>query len=218
MVEVHTLADAMHGFEQQLVTLSASKGNISGTFRLEFDGSLTPEMSVHVAAHELEVALEGLPRLGDVRVYKQTQSHGYKFVVIFLQQLGNIENLVISSTYLSSSDSSAELTALVTQLVMGRTPMFDTPLYGYMDVEPHSPETSSVPYISPQLLSGYRYHVKVSAWNGFGDAFGRAKHGYPASLPVGPRASSPMDIIVSAKNETALQAAWKPVLDTRSFS
>jgi len=76
----------------QSISISADEDDISGVFRLAFEGHSTDAISATSSANDMKLALESLPTVGDVLVSRETTTTGHTWSVTFLSNHGNIDN------------------------------------------------------------------------------------------------------------------------------
>ena len=59
------------------------------------------------------------------------------------------------------------------------------------------------------LVEGLAYYVRVSAWNGAGDAYGAPQHGWPVLVVASSTPRAVTDVALTATSDTSLRVTWK---------
>ena len=103
----------------QSITLSADEYDISGVFRLAFDGHSTDEISATSSATDMKLALESLPTVGNVLVSRETTTNGHTWVITFLSNIGNVDKYGPIELLTVSTDPAALPQAFVTDISGG---------------------------------------------------------------------------------------------------
>jgi len=190
-VAVRNIVDGGRGLEQQLLRIEVEAGALRGTFRLVWQGTASQPLAWNASASDVEAALAALGT-GRVRVARQVQSQqglggdesSVHWVVEFQDAGDEAGLLAVDATDLTSSNYSAAVLANVTTAAVGDTPTFDSNLKGEWVV----PTTQNVTARDGELLywvdlqelqAREAYNVRVSAFNGFGNAYGSAQYSAP---------------------------------------
>jgi hypothetical protein len=189
-----TIVRGFAGYEHQTVStgISNGQGSLTGTFTLTFDGKTTSPLKHDASAAEIRTALEGLGNTGTLVVRRRVRlindvafEKGFVWTVVFKSRLGNVPQLTGSTLQLVCSDTAATATLLVNDAsapgVEGRLPPMTSSLAGSKVLSGVEIAASgTVSYKIPGLTKGTAYHVRVSAWNGVGEAYGKTMYSTPA--------------------------------------
>jgi len=190
-IKVKTIVRALNGFEVQTIqtAVSDSSGTLSGSFSLTFDGRETTPLPHDASAAQVQHALEGvgtgaLKVLRRVREVGANGDEGYVWTVIFKERLGNVPGLQGNARDLQSSSTSGTAQLEFTDSATapgaeGRLAPFSSARKDDMVVEATDAAMQEV--IIEGLERGTPYAVRVSAWNGVGDAFGKTQYSTPAT-------------------------------------
>jgi hypothetical protein len=192
-VSTQTTVEGFAGFEQQTITTSTSHGDLGGSFKLTFDGKTTGPLAHDVAAADMKIALEGLGNAGSLDVkrnYRQIQNptKGFVWTVIFKTLLGNVPDIVkdpVGSVELvavcpAPTPCPSAVVLISTDQVTGTRPPMSSSLKNMMVLTGADIAGTSISYTIANLIKGAAYHVRVSAWNGVGDSYGKTMYSTPA--------------------------------------
>ena len=114
------------------------------------------------------------------------QGSGFNIVVIFVEQLGNVEQMHADVSNLYISDAQSNVLVYYHELVTGIQPVMQSRYFGSQIVAVNaSMEKAVFKYTIPNLSQGLNYHVRVAAWNGVGA--GTAVRSAAPSSEVPPR-------------------------------
>jgi len=169
------------GFEQQTITTSTSAGTLGGTFTLTFEGLSTPSLPFNVSAAVMKQRLEALGNMGVLEVTRRIFNSGHMWTVVFKTLLGNVPSITASKLGLTSTDPSATIGLDVNDTIVGSRPPMSSSLYGFVELSGASISGSTISHEIPSLVQGAHYHVRVSAFNGVGDAYGHTQYSTPAT-------------------------------------
>ena len=137
---------------------------------------------------------------------------GFTLYVIFVENLGNMEMLAVDSSKLYSDDGSATINVYYKEVVGGMNPVMESRYYGSAVIAVPD-QTVSQTHIIEDLEEGLNYHVRVSAWNGVEDAYGKILGSTPALVEPTKTPSVPSDISMTPVNANALKVAWTTPTD-----
>ncbi|RHZ03360.1 hypothetical protein DYB31_016229, partial [Aphanomyces astaci] len=212
-IQISTNVGGYNGFEEQSVVVATNAGSLQGTFTLTFDGQTTLPLASDAAALSVKLALEALGNSGIVWVTRFASGLGISWNIMFLTRLGSVPLVVVGSNGLYSSDPTATVSVNILE-VPGRLPAMSSALYGsqIISVSPSAASQTQIQYNIPSLVVGAYYFVRVSAWNGFQNAFGSAQYSTPPieapQLLPGP----PQNLVVEANSTSSLAVSWTPPL------
>ncbi|KDO30965.1 hypothetical protein SPRG_04153 [Saprolegnia parasitica CBS 223.65] len=209
---ITTSISAYNGYDQQTLVLSTNAGALQGSFTLTFNGQTTVALPVDASAAAVQNALLGLGNTGDLWVSRYAGGLGYQWIVVFLTQLGSQPVLSPSTNELSSTDPAATISFQVLTKP-GALPTMSSALYGYAIV-PIAQGQSVVSYSIGNVRRSASYFVRVSAWNGFQNAFGAPMYATPPVLTVASTPDAPINVVVEPTSNTSLLVSWTPPLDT----
>ncbi|RLN71996.1 hypothetical protein BBJ28_00000989, partial [Nothophytophthora sp. Chile5] len=223
-----TLIRAFNGFEQQVVGVTTTAGDLGGSFQLVYDQQQSVQLPVNASAFAVQRALSQLEgaatSVGDIQVYKRESATpvGFYYTVVYLSRLGPNRPLVdCLGSELTSSSASASLSCETTRVRGGGLPSMHSDLYGVVVVD--KPELvvdgdDMAKFEVPGLLPGVSYHVRVSAWNGVGNSFGETRASTPARVAVQSVPDAPRDITVEPLSSSELLVSWTQPLNTGGSS
>jgi len=137
LTEVQTIttsADRHFVREMQSITTYVSAGNIGGDFRITLDGAdgyVT--ISATATADEMEDELEKLSNVRDVDVAKQNVNGDgtATWTVKFIDPVGDVKELTIDSSEVTSDDAAATKRVDVQEVVKGESPLGGTFVMSY---------------------------------------------------------------------------------------
>jgi hypothetical protein len=198
-VSVTTTVEGFAGFDQQTITTSTAAGDpgsVAGTFQVNFDGKVTGQLEHDVSAADMKIALEGLGNTGSLLVKRrvrdvQNPSQGYIWTVVFKTLLGNVKDIIVFPSLVSTEANQNSPTAVSAQ-VSGSLPPMTSDLHKSMVLEGAAIAGDSISYTIPDLIKGAAYHVRVSAWNGVGDAYGKTMYCTPATATPARKPEAPV--------------------------
>ena len=215
-VEVTETVERYDGFAQQIITTYSAGDNstIGGTFKVKRDGLSTVDLDADVSALVMERALETLANVGDLHVTRKAVTNGYSWIVVFLDQLGNQPPFTLDGGLLTCSelgeDFGVELNA---EYNAGILPIMDSGNTGSMELSGDDISTESISYEIPDLIRGASYHVRVSAWNGVGNTYGKTMYSTPALQYPSAEPEAPGTVSVAATSGAQLNVSWSPPLN-----
>lgn len=191
IVTSQTTVEGFAGFEQQTITTSTNLGELAGTFKLTFDGRTTAALAHDISAADMKLALQGLGNTGllDVkRNYRDTQNpaKGFVWTVVFKTLLGNVPDIAkdtVGSQELvavCATPCPTNVVTISTNQVTGTRPPMSSSLKSQAVLTGADISGDEISYTIPNLIKGAAYHVRVSAWNGVGDAYGKTMYSTPA--------------------------------------
>ena len=210
-ISVVTTVEAMAGFEQQAIRVEATSGFLNGTFALSYNDDSTPHFTLDVTAEELEAALSVLS-MGQVIVRKRNffeSGQGFTIYVVFVEQLGNAEMMHADITKLYSTDGSATINVLYSEVVNGIEPIMESKYKNSTVIEVDSSNSGPIVYTIPDLDEGLDYHVRVSAWNGVGAIYGNFMGSTPALVQPSKNPLTVGDISLVPMSDEKLKVSWK---------
>jgi len=179
---VLTTVEGWAGYEQQSITTSIN-GTMSGTFALTFDGKRTENLAFDISADGMKKALENLGNTGSLYVTRRIMSDmngGHQWTIVFKILLGNVDTIEFDKTGLMSSVPAATISMHRDDPIVGGLPAMSSSLKGEKELDGSAIAGSIVQYTIPDLKRGAYYHVRVSAWNGVGHAWGKSMYSTPA--------------------------------------
>jgi hypothetical protein len=191
-VTSQTTVEGFAGFEQQTITTSTDLGELGGSFKLTFDGKTTVALAHDISAADMKIALQGLGNTGllDVkRAHRQVQNpaKGYVWTVIFKTLLGNVPDITMDPVgsqeliaVCAPTPCPAAVVSIDTDQVTGTRPPMSSSLKSQKELTDAAIAGSTITYTIPNLIKGAAYHVRISAWNGVGDAYGKTMYSTPA--------------------------------------
>ena len=212
---------AFKGFEQQLITTqcTTSGGIMSGYFAISVDGVRTSDIPHDASALDLKHELENISSIGEVKVTRSMSSDGinsFHWSIMFVEKLGNVPLLNVHD-HLSCSDGSATPLIYITEATQGILPRMNGPLAGETEIDVESLDrmdsTGDFVYVVNDLMRGMPYHVRVSAWNGAGDSYGRAQYSTPAILTPMDKPDPPSSVEMIAIDNSSIQISWNAALN-----
>jgi len=194
-IEVKTIVRALAGFEVQTIQtgITGGTGKISGTFTLIFDGKSTKQLKYDSSAEDVRVALEsiGTGALKVMRRVRQVNVNdgGYVWTVVFKEKLGNVPGLCPTEGEMAQckrglvSSNAQKPYMLMTDAetapgTEGKLPVTSPTPRTWKEVEATTDATITT--VIDGLERGTPYHVRVSAWNGVGNMFGKYMYSTPA--------------------------------------
>jgi len=211
-ISTSVLVKAMDGFEQQSIRMETDDGYLRGYYSLSFHGHRTGFLPVNATETEIVTALSSLPETGKVIVKKQNyvagNGQGLRLYVVFVENIGNVEMIAVDSSKLFSSEYSGKITVYTKEEVNGLQPIMASMYYGSALVEVAS-SSESVAYQIENLREGLNYHVRVSAWNGAGNAYGTFKGSTPPLIECVSAPLSVTDVSLVPSSDSSLKASWK---------
>jgi len=212
---------AFKGFEQQLMTTQCTTpgGIMSGYFAISVDGVRTSDIPHDASALDLKHELENISSIGEVKVTRSMSSDGinsFHWSIMFVEKLGNVPLLNVHD-HLSCSDGSATPLIYITEATQGILPRMNGPLAGETEIDVESLDrmdsTGDFVYVVNDLMRGMPYHVRVSAWNGAGDSYGRAQYSTPAILTPMDKPDPPSSVEMIAIDNSSIQISWNAALN-----
>ena len=172
---------------------------LSGTFRVGYQGSMTPPLEHDLTAVDMKAALEELDTIREVAVTRQRNAFGYDWRVTFFSELGNVPSLYVNDAGLAGPFAKGE----ISNMFNGRLPV------AYHSVfVPGGTATSTV---ITGLTQGLGYQVLVSAHNVRG--YGYQLVAFPALVTPQQAPSPPFNASFYALSPSALKLAWATPLD-----
>jgi len=188
-VQVVTSVEGWKGFEQQIISVDLqdnAAGKLGGTFTLTFEGKTTNPLAYNAHASVMKKELEALGNTGELYVTQSIQNSGYEWHVVFKTLLGNVPSITGDKSMLSSTEPSDTPLLEFVDLVEGTRPAMTSSLKNEIEISGSAISGTNVEYTIHGLLKGANYHVRVSAWNGVGDTFGKTQYCTPAVIaPAG---------------------------------
>jgi len=226
-IESKETVERYSGFPSQVISTFVRNENVtmSGTFVVQRNGQSTPPLPVNADAQTMEWALAALEGTGRVEVatsdFDCSGSHvgptltcRRSWTVIFTEKLGKQPPLAVDGTALRCSDLAPRTKCGITVFDKhrdGLLPRLDSALKGEMVLMGDILNGNDpVRFEITDLLQGEPYHVRVSAWNGVGNAYGSAQHSTPAAVLPSQSADSPVNVILTAASSTELRINWSP--------
>jgi copper chaperone CopZ len=207
---------AFKGFEQQMVTTqcTTSSGIMDGYFAISVDGVRTRDIKHDASALDMKLELENISYIGEVEVTRSKlpgSNNSFQWTIIFTEKLGNVPLLSVHD-YLKCSDGSATPLIYITETVQGVLPKMDGPFEGEIELNA-SEYAGDIVYIADGLVRGMAYTVRVSAWNGAGDSYGRAQYSKPAILTPMDKPDPPSFVEMSSIDNSTIQINWNAALN-----
>ena len=140
------------------------------------------------------------------RSRQSSRSTTYKWIIVFLEHLGNLPLLRVNDNDLRCSGHGSIASVFVEESIPGLLPLFDTPDVGITEIPPKSDLNE---YVIDNLEHGEPYHVRVSSWNGVGSVYGSSKYSSPAITVTSEAPFAPVNILVSSWDMSTLLVSWK---------
>ena len=203
---------------------------LQGSFSLSSGAYATPPLPLNSSDATIAAALSLLPSVGQVLVRRQLGMAGAQLtlLVVFVEKLVGVPMLVASGHGLMSTVHVAptNIHVSVNSLVLARPPILGSGYYNSTIVMvPTTPSTTMVSQSGDVMLStaglapvtvrleglveGLAYYVRVSAWNGAGDAYGAAQHGWPVLVVASSTPRAVTDVALTATSDSSLRVTWK---------
>ena len=73
--------------------------------------------------------------------------------------------------------------------------------------------TGDFVHVVDDLMRGMPYHLRVSAWNGAGDSYGRAQYSTPAILTPMDKPDPPSSVEMTSIDDSSIQISWNAALN-----
>ncbi|KAG5186906.1 hypothetical protein JKP88DRAFT_156261, partial [Tribonema minus] len=205
---------ALAGFDQQVVTLAASGGALSGTFRLTYRGRSSAPLPVDASAAAVEDAVRALAARAAlvVRHVPARTAAGavtaVNWTVAFVGSAGSVTELGVDASRVAVESAQSLDTARVTAHASGYAPSMGSKVHGSQDL------SAPGAFVIRGLAAGARYHVRVSAYNGVGFIYGPTRAALPLSVAPSRLTGAPATVEAAAASPTALRVAWAPPSDS----
>jgi hypothetical protein len=229
LVSVDTAVDGYRGFEEQLVQVHTSAGSLKGTYRLKYGAESTVPLPWNASSVAVEAALLALNPVGTQSLYVARTianglssggpDSGMEWRIVFTSAAGNVPLVGIDSRGLRSTDYSSSVVATTSVVNVGYTPTMDSSVRRELvlsgadltaaDADPEGLIRATVPY----LESGEAYHVRVSAFNGIGNSYGKARYSTPAVTVPSQPPQAPTRVSAAASSDQSIKITWAPPLD-----
>jgi len=212
---------AFKGFEQQMITTqcTTSVGIMDGYFAVSVDGVRTNDIPHDASALDLKHELENISSIGEIKVTRSKLSDGinsFRWSIIFVEMLGNAPLLNVHD-HLTCSDGSATPLIYITETAQGVLPKMDGLFAGETEIDVESLHqmisTRDFVHIVDDLVRGMPYHLRVSAWNGAGDSYGRAQYSIPAILTPMDKPDPPSSVEMFSIDNYSIQISWNAALN-----
>ena len=227
------------GAAAAIATTVTGAAPLTGTFTLALDASITASLAKDISAASMELALEGLPTVGDVDVTRKTNVDGYTWSVTFAGCRRHVTNASLIPQAATNPNVTADIcndgnvntiatvgtlstgaTIASSQLVAGNggAGYAGYGSYDLIDLSGPSPFSHTV----TGLVEGAKYYFKVKAHTQCMDTLGASNAcGFGRSTLSSPLFSSPAYLhpgtplrptlvkSVSLGNVHSIDVAWK---------
>ena len=213
---------AFKGFEHQIITTqcTTSVGIMDGYFAISVDGVRTIDIPHDASVLDLKLELENIPSIGEVKVTRRRTTgigiNSFQWAIIFVEKLGNVPLLKIHD-HLTCSDGSATPLIYITEATQGVLPKMDGSFAGEIELDVDSLQqmdsTGDFVHVVDDLMRGMPYHLRVSAWNGAGDSYGRAQYSTPAILTPMDKPDPPSSVEMTSIDDSSIQISWNAALN-----
>ena len=203
-VKVVTSVNGLKGYNQQTVTTACSGGTMSGTFQLTFDGLTSNNIAFNASASSMSGTINGLGNAGKVEVRRAIVNQGHKWTFLFLSRLGPVPGITVDGENLACTNSgSATINAIETNA--GVLPALDSSKYGSYELNVTG---GALSYNITGLIKGEAYHIRVSAWNGVGNAYGETQYSTPAFSSPSRAPDAPQTSKTDVVSDSEIQMSW----------
>ena len=173
---------------------------LSGTFRLGYKGTMTPELPQDISASDMKTALERLDTIAKVSVERYINGYGYDWLVTFVSELGDLDLMTVDDANLYGPFAVAQ----VASMVQGVLPQ------DYKQIFVSGAGT--VQTTIDGLILGRPYQTRVSVHNIQGCSYPTISLPVYLSPKVAP--SVPIDVSFFAISSSRLKLVWsQPVHD-----
>lgn len=213
--EIH----AFKGFEQQTIKTqcATSSGIMDGHFAVSVDGVRIGDIMHDASVLDLKLELENIPSIGEVKVTRSKVSgvNSFQWTAIFIEKLGNVPLLNVHD-HLTCSDGSAGPLIYITETTQGVLPTMDGPFHGEIELDVESlnqGSTGSFVHTVDNLMRGLPYHLRVSAWNGAGNSYGRTQYSTPAIMTPMDKPDPPLSVEMTSIDNSTIQINWNAALN-----
>ena len=213
---------AFKGFEQQKITTQCATpaGTLDGHFAISVDGVRTSDISHDASALDLKHELENISSVGEVKVIRSQMTtngiNSFQWTIIFIEKLGNVPMLNVHD-YLTCSDGSVTPLIYITETVQGVLPKMDGSAFdGEVELTVESipmDSTGNFVHLVDDLTDGMPYHIRVSAWNGAGDSYGRTQYSTPAIIAPIDKPDPPSPVDMTSIDNSTIQISWNSALN-----
>ena len=176
---------------------------ISGTFRVGYQGNMTPPLAPDVSALDMERALEALVTISDVTVARYRNSFGYSWHVTFVGDIGNLNSLYVNDAALSGAYAGAR----VSTLVPGVAPATYSSV-----IVPIAPGAISSWSILTGLTTGSSYQVRLRAHNRYGNS--STVVATPSFIAPLTAPSAPFNATIFPMSNSLLKLVWQSPVST----
>jgi hypothetical protein len=151
--------------EVQVLNINASSSTLSGTFTLSFKGFSTSAIPYDASASRMEAAIESLASIGNVQVTRKlsqsgTSSFGISWIVTFMDNVGPLQVLAVSSNELVGSSVAIRayraIAGIAPKFTSGSVGIFQSPL-GFVNLTKSLNVQTITVNASSTDLAGYFY-------------------------------------------------------------
>jgi hypothetical protein len=213
-ITVTPLVTAMAGFEQQLIQVQVLNGSLYGKFSLSFLGYTTTWIPVSATELEIEVALNALSNIGKVFVRRRdyfNPGQSMQLLLVFIENLGDIDTVVMDSSYLFSTDGSASVSTFYDDVVVGSIPLMESRYHGQeiITVDPTNGKLPLQLNVSG-LFQGLSYHMRAYPWNGVGNLYGLSLGCTPAVVVPSAAPELVSEVILQPSSDSSIDVSWAP--------
>ena len=189
--------------EVQALILESSADDVSGSFRVHFNGEKTGPISLNSASDALKDALHGLSTVDEVEVFESTLTSSYpygrRWTITFISPQGKLPSLLLdtgsgkpSTVATGGTLSGSDAVLRVENVDMGGLPTI---------------------FVTPPVLSSLSaYTAQVSSYNGhfWSDASSSINSLSPSKTNPG----EPQDVTIHVLSPSQLQVSWAdPLFD-----
>ena len=171
---------------------------IRGSFKLAFANATTDYLPRDIDADSLRVALEALPSLREIQVFRSAVNGGFIWTITYLQDFPKIYAQSLSVQSKSELSANGTIKAVITTVISPVLP------HGYQQVQLDAqPGIKSYSYLLQRLVTGVAYSVRVTPVNSAGLGYGMIS--VPSSIaPPLQKPSEPLNVNVSVASANSL--------------
>ena len=167
---------------------------LSGTFRVGYEGVMTPPLDAYISAGDMKAALEALPTISEVSVARFSNGYGFDYRVTFLSELGNLNLMVVNDASLSGPFAAATVTTALDGVLPAN--------YSMLIIQDPTSQSAVV----SSLTQGSLYQARVRSHNVYGYSYFTLSS--PSFLSPKSAPSPPYDITMYALSDTSIRIAW----------
>ena len=154
----------------------------------------------------MAATFNGFGHAGRVEVKRQIVGSGHVWTLIFLTRLGALPAVTVNAAEdLTCSAGAPDIVALETH--PGSLPAMDSSDYGSYELSAGLNDLH-LSHTITGLAPGEAYHVRVSAWNGVGNAYGATQYCTPAFVAPSQQPDAPQTSKSEVVSDTEIDVSW----------